>query len=179
VPIVPYDTALTDNSGANSYVSAAEVRAYGKLRGFALPADDDKLTVCIMKAMDYLESYEDEFKGDVTDFVQPLQWPRTGVYFNNAFLLSDMYDDTKIPQRLKDVQSLLACVNANGVDFYPISIGSIVKRKKVDVIEKEFFAPGALGGGNSDGTPMLPGIDALIKPLIESGSGFGLQVVRA
>ena len=79
-------------SGANSYVTEAELSAYATARGTSLTVDTEQL---LIRAMDYVESLE--YQGSIIAETQPLQWPRSPV-------IVDGYDvsSTTIPTLLKE-----------------------------------------------------------------------------
>lgn len=170
----PFDPNQEDNSEANGYASLTEIRAYADARGKTLPADDDALTKLAFQAMDWLEAQASQYQGQQVDASQPLQWPRSSVYL---FASTEPLSDTVIPTQLKNAQAELCVVIAAGNPLFPVTPGLVVKSRKVDVIEREFFAPG-IGGGSSDGTPYMPSVDALLQPLLDSGGGWPLTTER-
>lgn len=170
----PYDPLADDNNEANGYASLVELRAYATARGKALPDADPALTILAVQAMDWLEAQADQYKGEQVAEAQPLQWPRSDVYLFNA---ADPLGPTVIPTQLKNAQAELCLVIAGGTSLWPVSTGLVVKSRKVDVIEREFFAPG-VGGGSVDGTPAMPSVDALLKPLLNNDGGWPLVVER-
>ncbi len=162
-------------ANANSYVTLEEYRAFALARGVVVPAVDADAEVQLIEAMDYLEAQRSKYQGHKTDpAAQLLQFPRTGVVIDcNAELGAN-----DIPVELKQAQMRLAMeVNAGNI-LMPTSDGRVVKREKVDVIEREFMTGG--DNGNS-GLPMpsFPAVDALLAPLFAAcGGGFGLRTVR-
>lgn len=85
-------------SGANSYVSEAELTAYATARGLTLTSGAEQL---LISAMDWVEVQS--FKGTKSTSGQPLQWPRESVYIDGYLIASD-----EIPQDLKLLQMRLA-----------------------------------------------------------------------
>lgn len=160
-------------AGANSYVSVAEARAYAAARASTFPADDVDGNIAaeaaLIVAMDYLESFRDQFKGRKVDpATQALQWPRTGVQIDGWDVPAD-----HIPNELKAAQMQLAVEGAAGTDLMPTGDGREVIREKVDVLETE-YAPGAGGAPQ----PVLAKVRALLAPLLSAGFG-GIKVTRA
>ena len=62
--------------GADTYASVDDLRAYAAKRGASLPADDTDCEVLLVKAMDYLASKSERWKGQRVQLDQPLDWPR-------------------------------------------------------------------------------------------------------
>lgn len=154
-------------TGADSYISVAEARAFALKRGVTLSAVDADVEVLLHKAMDYLLPLEDELKGFRVDAVQPLAWPRYDVVINDYLIDSDV-----IPQQLKDAQAQLA-IEAVATDLQPSGDGRDVIRKKLDVLETE-WAPGS--GGYAQ--PTFRKVDGFLRPLLRHGGG-GLTTGRA
>jgi hypothetical protein len=160
-------------SGATSYVSVAEVRAYAAARASNLPASgspgDAAIEAACIVAIDFLESFRGEFQGKkVEAATQALQWPRTGATLDGAEIPS-----TIIPKILKDAQCQLAIESVNGLDLMPTGDGREVIRKKIDVLETE-YRPGSGGAAQ----PVLTRVRALLQPLLKIGFGQ-IKTVRA
>jgi hypothetical protein len=79
-------------SGANSYVSEADLTAYATARGITITGDEEEL---LIKAMDYVETLN--FIGIKYTRDQPLQWPRSDVVID--YYYKDVDD---IPNELKN-----------------------------------------------------------------------------
>lgn len=164
---------IEDGSGkvdSTSYVSVAEARAYATARGVTLPASDDAVEAMLLNAADYLEAQRARYQGSKSfpDHPQAMQWPRTGVIIDCEYELPDSI----IPSELKKAQMQAVVEIQNGFSLMPSSDGRVVKKTKVDVIEKEFFSAAELG--NSGGpVPSFPAVDALLAPLFEA-CGTGL-----
>lgn len=161
----------TGKADSNSYVEVSEAQAYATARGITLPADESLL----IKAMDYLEAQRARYQGAKTNpGVQALQWPRTGVILDCSYALPD----NVIPVELKNAQMQLALEVFAGNTLLPSSDGRVVKREKVDVIEREFMTGSDLGTGGLP-SPSFPAVEALLAPLFAAcGGGFGLRSVR-
>ncbi len=84
-------------TGANSYVTIAEIKAYADLRGIAYP-DDAAIEVNAILATDYLQSKC--YAGvQVEPNAQPLEFPRDDLYIKNVLVPND-----SIPEQLKNAQ---------------------------------------------------------------------------
>jgi len=73
-------------AGANSYVSDDDYTTYASARGYTVGADATAREQELIKAMDWLESHRDEFKGLKMEDTQPLQWPRAGVWIDSYYV---------------------------------------------------------------------------------------------
>lgn len=178
----------TGKVDSQTYVDAAEARAFALARGVALPAapgggDPDPVEALLMSAMDYIESKENRMKGKRTNanktatptpFLQALSFPRRCM-----MIACEEYPIDKIPANLAAAQNQLVIAQFQGAVLMPVLDPNkqLVKRKKVDVIEKEFFGPGEAGVpfGTS---PVFPVVDALLQPLMRPG-GASAPAYRA
>lgn len=80
-------------SGADSYVTLAEFKAWADKRGVTY-GTDEAVTQQIYRAMDYIESLN--FIGEKSDENQALQWPRDQVVIDGYYIDSD-----EMPNELK------------------------------------------------------------------------------
>jgi hypothetical protein len=154
--------------GVNTYASAIEFSAYADARGVSIAGDSD---VLLTIAMDYLATLEDSWQGSRTSAVQPLAWPRTGVYVYGTALADDA-----IPQSLKDAQMRLAMESDAGVNLMPSigvsSKGSVIE-ETVDVVTVKY----AEGINNTQ--PIFTAVTGLLKPLLRTaGGGSNFAVTR-
>lgn len=152
-------------TGANSYVSVADIRAYCSARGISLPSSDSDVEVMAVQAFDYIESFRSRYKGHTTTQNQRTSWPRKCVVI-------DCYPvpDNEIPWQLKEAQCQ-ATGEALETDLMPNSTAA-VKREKVDVLEVEYQ------DSVDSGVPVsFPKIDSKLAILMGS-SGMRVRVVR-
>lgn len=155
--IVEDGTVIT---GANSYVSEAELVAYGADRGITFTGDTVSL---LSRAMDYLESQP--FIGNKNTKEQPLQWPRENVYIDGFY-----YELAEIPSLLKDAQMATAIAIGDGFD--PLStISPEVKKEKVGEIEVEYK-------DNTVQAAVARTISASLYKLTKGGFGLNVRVSR-
>lgn len=160
-------------ANANSYVSISEIRDYATARGVDLPVDDSAVEVMAIKAMDYIESFRDQYKGqEVEPGVQPLSWPRKYAIINGV-----EFPSNSIPNQLKLAQSRAVIDINDGVDLQPSgsSGGQFLTKQKIGPIEREFSEAAYLEYGNS---PITTALDALLGPLIGRGIGINAPVKR-
>ena len=164
--IVEDGTIVAD---ANSYVTLAEVRAYATLRGITVPAADGDLEKHLHLAMDWFES--EDFPSARLDATQSLSFPRDAIVVDGI-----RYMEGAIPKLVKQIICEATCTSvtiALQPQFAGSSLGQL-KRKKVDVLEKEYFP----SQGTSSYMPILAKLDALMEKLLYA-DGFRLTVLRA
>jgi hypothetical protein len=162
-------------SGANTYVSLADVIAYALDRGVDLEdVDEDVVTAMIIKAMDYLSLYSSRWQGSRVGDTQVLDWPRTGVKMRG---MSTWFPETAIPNTLKAaVSQLVIEQHVNDVQLLQSTLpGLPVIREKLDVIETEYARPTDLAGEDYTQARM-PLVEALLAPLVRVG--FGVRTLR-
>lgn len=122
-------------SGANSYVSVAGLQAYANARGIIIATDESAL---LLKAMDYLESFDGRFKGSRVSRDQPLSWPREG-----ANIEGWVWTKTEVPRQVINAQISLCIEIAEGEDPLNPSIAPLpVVKEKVDTLEVGYANPG-------------------------------------
>lgn len=147
----------TGIANANSYVTYEDAVTYAEDRNkdVNLFIDEDATTGWLVTAMDYLQSIIN-YQGLTSYTDQFLLWPRTGVYIDNNLL-----DKFSIPSQLKAAQIELALAQAGGINLFVNYQGTerLVKRKKVDVLETEYFEP------INTGYVSIPYVDNLLQVL--------------
>ena len=157
-------------TGANSYVTVDEFRAYAEARGIiSISSDDADYEVYLIKAMDKLESYRARYQGEKVDSDQPLQFPRVGVWVDGFEL-----EETTIPRELKYAQMAFAMESLAGNDLNPTVLTSTpaqVTKEKVGEIEVTYANPSSLRS-----SPAFAKAEALLAPLLKKS---GLFAVRA
>ena len=146
-------------TGANSYVSEAELTAYATARGITLTGDEEELLV---RAMDYIESLN--YKGMKFSDEQPLQWPRSGVIVDGYAVSA-----SSIPQILKNGLMQTAMAIDNGED--PLAdLPRSVQSETVGPISVTYSS-----GASS--VPIVRKINAQLYKLLESGGLYGSSFV--
>ena len=170
---------IEDGTGkidSTSYVTVDEARAYALARGVTLPVDDNAVEAMLINAADYLEAQRALYQGSKTypEHPQAMQWPRTGVIIDCDYELPE----DQIPSELKKAQMQCCIEIQNGFALMASTDGRVVKRTKVDVIEKEFFS--STERGESGGpAASFPAVDALLAPLYRAcGAGGLVTTVR-
>lgn len=125
-------------TGANSYVDLTAARAYVAARGGTLSAVDATAEIVVIKAMDYLESFDDRFKGVRYERDQALSWPRVG-----AVLEGWEWGSDEIPRQVIAAQcALIFEINAGEDPLNPSAADLPVIRERVEgAVEVEYANP--------------------------------------
>lgn len=157
-------------TGATSYISLVNARAFATARGKTLSAVDATAEAALIKAMDVIESYRARFQGAKVDRDQALQWPRSGVVVDGFSI-----DDDEIPTCLPQAQAALA-IESQTTELFANSDGRQVVRERVEgAIEIEYSE-----SGSSAPQPSFGLAEALLAPLFgsTSESNLFLRTVR-
>lgn len=149
----------TGVSGANSYISVAEARAFADLRNLLLPSGDAQLEILIVKAFDYLEALD--YKGEEANPPQDASFPRKNLYIQGV-----LFPDSQIPFKLKQAQSQLV-YEAQSIDLQPTGNGKEVTKEKVDVVEVEYSEKGI-----NVARPTFTKVNGFLRDLVKAGNGF-------
>jgi hypothetical protein len=143
-------------------------------RGRTLPdgADPDVLR---QLGSDYVDAtYADVWPGRPTGGVeQERAWPRTGAAANWQTIASDV-----IPLAIVNASYAAAWQEAQRAGALAASVapGRAVKRKKLDVLETEYFQ--GSGDAVADATTRFSEVEGLVKPYLASQArGVGIWVV--
>lgn len=151
----------TQVSGANSYITEAELATYASDRGVTVAGT---AAILLIEAMDYIESLS--YKGYKLTETQALVWPRGDVYVDGYYI-----DQDEIPQLLKDSQAevALAIDAGNG----PLdNLERKVESESVDSISITY-------ANNSSSDVIVRKIDAKLRKLLANGnSGISFTVKR-
>lgn len=157
-------------TGADSFATVAEARAYASARGVTLSATDGDVEILLRKAADFLNSLEEQFKGERVDPLQSLVFPREGVYL---FASTTEFPDDEIPELLKTAQCQLA-VDAVATTLQPNGSGREVLEERVEGAVTVRYAE----RGSGSITPELNKAMGILAPLFKSGGGFALTTIR-
>lgn len=139
--IVAIGTQLTveDGSivtGANSFVTDTELKAYANLRGLSVPATQPEREALLVKAMDFINCNEKDMQGRRVSSDQLLSFPRIGVWVNDFFI-----DSTEIPATLKDAQCE-AAIASQTINLLTNETVDNIQSKKLDGLAKSYFKGG-------------------------------------
>jgi hypothetical protein len=153
------------------YGTEAGFTAYAQERGYIVPAGD--VGAALHRATTYIDgTYGARFLGIPTDgLVQVDAWPRTGV----PGVASDA-----IPAKVEYAayEAALAELKQTGSLSRTVDPSRLVKRQKVDTIEREFFEPGKDVAAVA--TPILTIIEGLLSPflMVETSNLFLRSIGR-
>lgn len=161
----------TGKSDSNAYVGVADAREYAEKRGVTLNADDEEVKKLIIKATDFLETFECDYVGNRTTDTQALSFPRTDAKVNGKDLATD-----EIPRQMIAAQCQCIIAQHNGFDLQPNYTNSdYVVEEKIGPITTKYANP-----VNTGILPTLTSVESLLKPLFGScSSSYPLQTKRA
>ena len=125
-------------SGANSFVTAADMVAYAALRGVTIPASATTQEQQIILAMDYIISREQSMKGQRVTELQDLPYPRYNVRFNGYYITA-----STIPSELKNAQIELAIQVGNSELLISETTNNTQSISLDGVVSKSFFSGGS------------------------------------
>lgn len=166
-----------DAADADTYVDLAYVLAYATRYGSTWSTADSLASEqAILRAMIFIEGFEDQFAGSRVSELQVLSWPRQYVpnMAGNGYLSS-----TSIPLGLKNALAEAAILEQASPFILTPTVGAddryvIKERKKVGPLEKEIQYSEAR---SDTSLPEYTRIMAFLKPFFEVGQGD--RVVRA
>lgn len=144
------DLIIEDGTGktdANSYVTLAEAEAFHELQGSAEKwtalSADDKAKNLILAFMDMEGMYRGKWIGQKHNPKQAAAWPRS-VKVGGDETLTDpdgvFIAVDEVPRPVKEAQLQVSLIRLNGGTFsmQTVTKDQYLKRKKVDVLEKEW-----------------------------------------
>ena len=139
-------------SGANSYVTLAEFKAWADARDITYSADDNVLEATILRAMDYIERLY--FIGNKANENQPLQWPRTEALIDGYYA-----DATEIPKEVKTALYEATVVEAAGYSELEVQSRKTL-RERVGDIEVEYAE-------NSENRTITPALQYALNRIVQ------------
>lgn len=143
---------LNPTDDADSMVSVADARDRATALGVTLPVDDTELEVALVQGNMYLNSLC--YYGEPVVPFQQCPFPRTGVAIG-----TNEYPSDQIPQQAIDAQIVAAAYAANSEIYTVVDNDKRVKRKKIDVIETEYFG---IESGSQSGKKVITRADELL-----------------
>ena len=155
------DSDAVPTIGVNSYVTVNEVTGYAESHAFHQDATiASRVRPFIFRAMDYIESFRNDYKGRKTSPTQSLQWPRTGVIIDDYEI-----DENVIPDEIKEAVAICAVEMAAGFDpNRPLKPAQDARTgKSVSVLSSSISERYLVDWGLAD---VLPHVDALLRPLL-------------
>lgn len=173
--------------GANSFVSLVDWKLHADQRARVYTAvyGDEALKAALVKMGDYLNSLP--WKGVKTGRDNPMSWPRYGTEVGGSIWNQLVYPASEwvgvldadgfyiptdeVPAEVVNAHCEGAWLILTGKDMEPaLARGGQVKRKKVDVIETEWFA-------GAPPTTEFKAVSNRLRGLLKSS--FSTEVVRA
>lgn len=157
---------------------------YHQARGNAAWLDDEKTeaqrTAALVRASSALDGmYGERFGGrKAGGRTQILAWPRVGAHDHCAD--EDIPDD-EIPLAVTSAAYELALVELQrpGASSPTVTPGRLVKRQKVDTIEREFFGPADGVPGSPDAMrPVLATVEDALRCLMATTDGGSVFLLR-
>jgi len=139
-------------TGANSYVTLAEFKAWADSRDISYNADDNVLEAQILRAMDYIERLY--FIGNKANENQPLQWPRTEALIDGYYA-----DATEIPKEVKIAVYEATVVEAAGYSELEIQSRKTL-RERVGDIEVQY-------ADNSENRTITPALQYALNRIVQ------------
>lgn len=174
-------------TGANSFVSLADFKAFCDNRGrvYSGVYGDEAIKAALVKTGDYLNNLT--WRGVKTGRDNPMAWPRYGIeeggniwnqleYPTSAWVgvldANGFYIPTdEVPAEVVTAQCEATWLVLTGYDLQPtLSRGGQIKRKKIDVLETEYFS-------GASPTNKYLAIEGPLRGLLKSS--LGVNTVRA
>ncbi len=156
----------TNVANADSYATAVELAAYATARQLTIPAAQTDREVLLVKAADYLLTFEGDFLGSRTNTDQTMSFPRDYITVFGAVL------DGTIPDLLKRAQCQIA-YDAIANDLQATTSGRVVKKEGVGPLQVEY------ADGESNPQVVLDKAISILKPLFKASStanGGGINI---
>lgn len=126
----------TGLENANVYVSVEDFKTFAELNGIELDQTDDELAVFLVKATNFIDSFEQQMVGKRLNPTQGLAFPRTHKSACNGSALKHLYDMQSL------TKAVMYAVEAQvlGFSLLPTAINKtdIVKKEKIDVLEVQY-----------------------------------------
>tara|TARA_R110000796_G_scaffold148262_3_gene265114 strand:- start:2970 stop:3461 length:492 start_codon:yes stop_codon:yes gene_type:complete len=145
--------------GANTYVSDANYQSYATARGYTIGATEQLREIELTKAIDYLESMRDRYKGTKVQRDQPLQFPRVSLFIDGY-----QTDSNTIPEELKKAQMELAFLSIS-FNLSPSGTYQNVQSQQLGTLSVSYF------NGGSYNNVQLDSVKQFLKALLKNSYG--------
>lgn len=163
---------------ANAYADVEDADAYAEYRvggaAFVALTEDQKIQALVTAAR-AIDTIGDDFIGDRATSTQALEWPRTGTDYDD-----DELPDTLVRANIELAMSYVPAFAAGytGDVLNPSRTDGMVKRKKIDVLETEWFAPRTTDATAIERFP--DAVQQLLAPLVitETANDWGSATVE-
>lgn len=169
---------------ADLYGNLPGALAYHEARGnaawSATGVTDPQRTAALVRASSALDGiYGSRFAGHKTGArAQALAWPRTGAFDHCA---GEDIPSHEVPQEVVNAayELALAELQAPGSSSPTVTPGRLVRRQKVDTIEREFFGPGDGAPGSADAMrPVLMAVEDALRCVLSPSGGASVDLLR-
>lgn len=156
-----------DGSGlcnANSYADLDFALEYCASKGYSnwLSLSEDEQKVYLIRGSEFVDNFY-EWKGKRCSMEQGMSFPRRGIYDDDGFPVNG------IPVRLKKAcieAAFLSSSSSSNTLFSQKDVNGDIKKKKIDVIEKEYFAKSSEDSSSkTDYTSIYDILNKLLKGL--------------
>lgn len=156
-------------ANANSFVTRAEALAYAEARGVVLD-DEDTTDALLIRACDFVHTWESCLSGSRKTTTQALAFPREGY-----ILRGQAFPDDAVPVDAKKAQLELILAQHAGVNLFPTDDSPFIRREKVGPLETEYW-----GDSNTANTRVsVPAAEQWLDVLCAGGDGgAALTTVR-
>lgn len=147
-------------TGANTFVTRAQMIAYAAAGGVTLP-NTDVTDALLVRAARYISSLEPRLKGRRVERGQPLAYPR-----KDLVLMDEPYEDDEIPDLVMEAQMTVALdLNANIDPFNPASSLPVVEETVQGAVTVRYAAPSGVANRTQQTAAR-----ALLRILMKGGS---------
>ena len=156
-------------ANANSFVTDDEYKAYAKLKGYSVPANQPDREANLANAYDFLNfTYEQQLQGSrVTPQTQTGIMPRNYIYAYGVLVAS-----TSIPQDFKNAQMLASFSINDGVDTNAVKDSANLAGFSVG---NGAYSETYQSGSSTPTLAQMPAVSKVLKPYTNAGlSGGGL-----
>ena len=166
MPLITEDGTGLSDSESYASVSYADIYHYNRGNSDWAALVTSVIEQYLRKSTDYLlQKYRASWKGFRLLDTQALDWPRDGVYIDNAVLVAD----DVVPIEVQRSCCELALRNTDG-ELLEDSGGRLTTKAKVDVIEVEYSEQSTM---NAD--TKYNSIDKMLQPYLDSSSVAGIM----
>lgn len=163
----------------SSYGTLAASKTYHAERGNTAwaAADDADLTIALLRGSEYVDGrYRAAFPGYKTgERAQVREWPRTGATDASGYLIAE--DAEPVEVEYATYEAALRELATPGSLMPDVTPATQIKRERIEgIIDTEYVTP----SGAASARPVIAVIDAIMAPLIGSGSSpFAGSSVRS
>lgn len=169
---------------ADHYGDLPGAAAYHDARGnaawSAAGVTDPQRAAALVRASSALDGiYGNRLAGRKTGGrTQVLAWPRIGAH---DYCADEDIPSDEIPLEVVNAayELALAELQAPGSSSPTVTPGRLVKRQKVDTIEREFFGPGdGVSGTPDDMRPVLTAVEDALRCVLSRSGGASVDILR-